>query len=54
MVSTQNPQFHESVCWDADDRTMVIRDPEKLLVEVLGVVFKQKTLKSFIRQVPPL
>lgn len=30
---------------------MVIREPEKITEEVLPVLFKQKTLKSFIRQV---
>lgn len=37
--------------WDSDNHTIVIKDTEKLIDDVLPVVFKQNTLKSFIRQV---
>ena len=37
--------------WDTDNHTIVIKDTEKLINDVLPVVFKQNTLKSFIRQV---
>lgn len=37
--------------WDSDNLTIVIKDTRKLINDVLPVVFKQNTLKSFIRQV---
>lgn len=44
--------YNECVCWETDDKTIVIKDTERLVRSVLPVIFKQKTLKSFIRQVP--
>jgi hypothetical protein len=37
--------------WDFDNHTIVIKNTKKLIEDVLPVVFKQNTLKSFIRQV---
>ena len=48
---TQNTKFQDAICWDSDGQTILIKDTSKLANEVLPVVFKQRTLKSFIRQV---
>lgn len=51
VYQLKNEKYEDIIGWDTDNKTIAIKDCEKITEEILPVCFKQKTLKSFIRQV---
>jgi hypothetical protein len=49
ISNMKTAEFDDIICWDDD--VVVIKDEERLTSKVLSTVYKQHTLKSFVRQV---